>query len=114
MTRLLWLERAHRELVLDAREKIADGDDFLLFASAPDAKRDRIGFCFALTYNRHVGDLVDLAVANAVVQGFGPLVEVRAHSTRFEPLDHGLREILDLVGDRNHAHLLGREPEREG
>src|SRR5690349_19024557 len=109
----LRLERPRRQFILETRGEISHRHDFLLPAGASHTHSDRIGIRFAAADDCHVRNLVHLAIAHAVVEGLRAVVEMRPHTARFQPVDDRPREVLDVVSDRNHPHLLRGEPERK-
>src|SRR5213596_679284 len=73
-------------LVLQLRHEISDGQHRLLVPCSPSPHRDRARLGLALPHHRHVGDFLQLAVADPVVEGLVALVEMRANARRAQPL----------------------------
>src|SRR5204862_5269677 len=76
---------------------------------------DRHGARFLLpgAHHQHVRHLLELGLADLVVQALVPGVELDAHTALGE-LGRDLRAVLvELLRHRQHHGLLRREPERE-
>src|SRR5688500_8595495 len=74
---LLWLECSRPDLLCHARYEICDPHHILFLSGSPNAERERIALRFPPSHDRHVRDLERLSLANAIVQRFRPLVEMR-------------------------------------
>src|SRR2546430_17392614 len=72
-------------LFLQLRHEISDGQHCLLIPCSPSPHRDRARLGLALPHHRHVGDFLQLAVADPVVEGLVALVEMRANARRAQP-----------------------------
>src|SRR5207245_1852144 len=67
----------------------------------------------ALPHDGHVWHLLHLGIPDPVVAGLAALVQVGADTGRPQLRLHPARRPQLVVADREHAHLLGREPQRE-
>ena len=81
----------------------------------PVAVGDGLGLGLLAADDEHDGDLLELGVADLGADLLGPGVERRRGGRRPGASARTLRRVVgELVGDRQHADLLGGEPEREG
>src|SRR5439155_1197126 len=103
-------ESPRPNLLLHLLHELRERENDLFVPLPPRAHRDRPGFGFALPHHGHVGHLVRLAVAHLVVERLAALVHVRADAGGGEPLLHRACRGELGIRDREHPHLLGREP----
>ena len=94
-------------------DELRTGYHVLLASRAPASDRDRSCLGLPLADHRHVRNLVGFGVPDPVAQRLRPVIQA-GPQTRLLHLGHeGRRIIPDGIGDREHTHLLGREPHRE-
>ena len=84
---------------------------FVAFRARTHRHGLRLGFLAA--DHERVGHLLHLGAADLGAELVGVLVERGAEAGVLEPGDDLAGVVADLVADRQHAHLLGRQPRRE-
>src|SRR5439155_3925779 len=104
---------AGANLYLHLRHELKRGQHYLLVPHTPRAHRGAPRLSLALPHHGHVGDLLQLAVADPVVEGLVTLVEMRADARGAQPLVQRACRRRLRVRDGQDADLLGSEPERK-
>ncbi len=99
--------------VLEAGEGLGEGEGALVAVEAVSVA-DLLGFGFLGADNEHGGDFFELGVADLGPDFFGAGVERGAEAGGLEFLEDVGGVVGDLIGDGQHADLLGGEPEGEG
>ena len=84
-----------------------------LIAFAAMADGNSAGFRFFRTDHEHVGNFLELRVANFGGQLFVAVVEVSANAVAFESVGDMFGVVGDFFADWTNLRLNGREPERE-
>ena len=100
-------------LALHPFNEFVDRQNVLLLPRPPHPHGQRSGFRFATPHHRHVRNLHQLCFTNAVVQRLVASSSTARMPAAFMRATASRRLRRLVVGDRQHAHLLRREPDRE-
>src|SRR5439155_6114357 len=109
-------QRTAPVFVHDASNEFVDGERvrLLLLPSAAYVDGHRAGLRFAPSDDEHVGHLHARAFGNAILERLRARIEMYANAGFVQSFGDLLGVGSLLVGDRQHADLLRREPKREG
>src|SRR3989454_7379519 len=96
----------------DARGKCLEGDwAQVAGAAAADGHLAATGFLVA--HDQHVGDVVHLRAADLVTDSLVARIELDPHRCGHQAIAHVSSIVEVAICDRQDAHLLGRQPDRE-
>ena len=99
-------------LGIDVVDELLDGHDGLLAPTLWTDGNGAIG-SFLLAYDNHVGDTLELVVANLTTELLVAKIDGGTNASGSKLLANLLGIVVVLLGQGQDGHLLGSEPEGE-
>src|SRR5216683_5818778 len=101
--------RASIDLFAQVGQKFREGTRAKI-ALALVAHRDGTSFSFLAADDQHVGNLLELSVANFRLQLFVAIIEMRAEAGVLQSSGNFFRVFREFFAERQHFRLHGRQP----